>query len=347
MSWLTGVIALLSALVGLGCLCLVFFGLLMAVGALGRKLASGRKMPSNVRGIERDATGLLQYHQDTEYERVLSRKSPMVLQPEGAAPTVIVETRKPIAVLSFDGTIQAKGYREFAKLVDEIEINRNRLSEVVVRVTSPGGTVPEYGYLCAEMERIRNLDLPLTVCVDTVAASGGYLMSLPATRIVAAPFAAVGSIGVVAFVPNARKLLERIGIDPRVITAGKLKRTLTTFDNEGPDSEAHKEFQSQLESIHRQFTAKLKLHRPSAKIDEVTTGKHWSAQESVDLGLGLVDEISTSSAYLLKLNESSDLVVFSQAKPYRGLIHKLTAAVADQVESRLPGIVERVSRESC
>jgi signal peptide peptidase SppA len=346
MSWFFG---LLLTLLGCAALFLTCLLLLLLVGALLRKLAANKEKAGRAMGLS-DA-GLLSYHDDTKFERVAARKKHIVRAPGDApftqadAVKLITELKdkKPLAVLSFDGNIKASGYRRFANLVDEIEINKDRLGGVIVRVTSPGGTVPEYGHLCAEMERIRGAGLDLTVCVDTVAASGGYLMSIPATRIVAAPFAYVGSIGVVASVPNVRKLMEKVGVTPRTFTAGKYKRTLTTTDEETPDSEGTKHFQESLDSIHKLFSDKLAEYRPNAKLDEVTSGAHWTAQESVAKGLGLVDEIGTSNGYLLKANQDHDLIYFGHSRPaLQGLMQSLAGVVFDEAESRLPRIISKL-----
>ena len=174
--------------------------------------------------------------------------------------------------------------------------------------------VSQYGHVLSEMQRLRETTLPLTVCIDVVAASGGYLASLPATKIVAAPFAVVGSVGVVAFVPNIRELLSQFRIRPRTFIAGKYKRTVTLTDDASPEEVAR--FQGQLESIHRQFRNLVVEYRPQAKMEEVETGDHWTAKESIELNLGLVDELSTSADYLLRANRDRDIIEFSQKRGF-------------------------------
>jgi len=188
--------------------------------------------------------------------------------------------KKPYAVIHFQGDIRAKHHRAFAALVDEVVINKDRVRGVIVVVTSPGGMVAQYGHAFSQMERLRQSCSDVTVCIDVVAASGGYLMSLPAHKIIAAPFAFVGSVGVVAFVPNARKLLEKFEVQPRTFTAGNL--------------------------------AEVKKYRPDVAVDQIETGAHWSAQDSVEKDLGLIDEIGCSEDYLIKLNEKEDLVFFDK-----------------------------------
>ena len=271
-----------------------------------------RRKKSKIR-LDKDASGLWKYHPDTDFSRKEAFAPKLDLEGGEESPDKKSEEEaKPLAILSFRGDIKAKQHDSFAKLVDEVVINKESLSEVVVKVTSPGGMVSQYGHVLSEMERLRETGIPLTVCVDVVAASGGYLASLPATKIVSAPFAVVGSVGVVAFVPNFREFLNQYRIQPRTFTAGKYKRTVSMTDEASPEEVAR--FQGQLESIHRQFRDLVVRYRPQAKIEEIETGDHWTAKESVELGLGLVDELATSSDYLLRANRTRDLIELSQKK---------------------------------
>ncbi len=302
-------------------LLLAAFGVLLLVIRLWRNKRAQKR-------LREDRSGLWRYHDDTVHERK---------EPYGARLAkrkAKGETPKPIAVIHFNGDLRAKGHRDLAKLVDEVEVNREKLHSVVIVVSSPGGFVSTYGHAFSQLERIRRLEIDLTVCVDVVAASGGYLMSLPANRIIAAPFAIVGSVGVVAFVPNVRRLLQDWHVEPRTFTAGKYKRTVTLTDSATPEEVAR--FQGQLESMHRLFVDLLKKYRPSSKIEEIETGEHWTATESMQLNLGLVDQIATSQEYLLQLNADYPLVNLSSKKGFfeEGLI-RLSTSVADEVENRL------------
>lgn len=280
--------------------------------------------------LTEDDSGLWRYHEDVSFKR----KDPYGPILTGQKQAQKKELRQPVAVIHFNGDMRAKGHRDLAKLVDEIEINKDKLHGVVFVVSSPGGFVSTYGHAFSQLERIRRLEIDLTVCIDVVAASGGYLMSLPANRIVAAPFAMVGSVGVVAFVPNFRQLLRNWEIEPRTFTAGKYKRTVTLTDDATPEEIAR--FQSQLETVHRHFVELVKQYRPQAKLSEVETGEHWSAKESMELQLGLVDDLATSQEYLLRLNHDYPLITLSVKK---GLFDdgfmKFSGAVADEVEERL------------
>jgi serine protease SohB len=259
-----------------------------------------------------------------------------------ALPDALCATEKPVAVLKFEGDTMATGRKLFSRLVDEVVVNKDKWGGVVVVVGSPGGGVSVYGHMYSEMLRIKKAGLYLRVCVDNVAASGGYLMSLPADCIQAAPLATVGSIGVVAEFLNFHEFLTSLGITPLTMTAGERKRTLTPFG--AVDDQKKADFTAQLVAIHRQFKALVAQHRPSAKMDEVAEGDHWTAQETVEKGLGLVDEIGTSSEYLLKLNMDRNLVYITEkASPFQGGLLKLVTGSVDHVIARVAERCNRVS----
>jgi serine protease SohB len=292
--------------------------------------------------------GLLQMHAKTKFEKqeaistrlVKDRKKLLKLDNSGTNVAVVEEAKpvtasvsRPIVAVRFEGDLFASERKGFAQMVDEILVNQERISSVVVVVSSPGGSVSHYGQMFSEMERIRESGLNLTVCVDTTAASGGYLMSLPAHKIVAAPYAMVGSIGVVSEFVNGYEFLKERGIEPITMTAGKYKRSVTPLGQITEEGKQH--FQERLEAIHRLFIVSVKKYR-DVDADQVCNGDYWTAQESVDLGLGLVDELGTSQDYLFKLNQANDLVVISQKKGKldQGLL-RFSMQLLDAVMARL------------
>lgn len=230
--------------------------------------------------------------------------------------------RKPdagtVAVLTFDGDVMASGRFLFGDLVDEVIHNKEKFKEVVVRIQSPGGAAHTYGHVSDLMVRMRKAGVNLTACVDDVAASGGYLSAVPANKILAASFALMGSVGVVAETLNFHDLLNTLNIKSQVFTAGKWKRTVTTTGKDTPEGEA--KFQEQMVEIHEQFFGRVIEYRGDRMSDaakaEIREAGHWSAAKSVELGLGLVDGISTSSEYLMELNREMDLVFINKKKDY-------------------------------
>ncbi len=257
-------------------------------------------------------------------------------------PDLLCATDKPVAVVKFDGDTMATGRKAMSRLIDEVICNKAKFGGAIVVVGSPGGGVAEYGHCYAEMLRIRNAGITLTVCVDTYAASGGYLMSLPANKIVAAPFSMVGSIGVVSEFLNFHDFLTALGIKPMTLTAGERKRTLTPFGEVTPEKE--EAYKAQLAAIHTQFKAVVKRHRPNVDVDTVCNGDHWTAQEAMERNLGLVDEIGTSSEYLLRVNMTSNLVYLTEkANPFeKGLLRLITGGL----DHALARIAERCHRIS-
>lgn len=201
-------------------------------------------------------------------------------------------------VINFSGDVEASYLKRLVKKIDAILDVATEKDEVILNLRSPGGLVNAYGLASAQLARIRDKGIKLTVCVDEVAASGGYLMACVADKIIAAPFAYIGSIGVVASLPNFHRLLDKYDVDYEQITAGKYKRTVTMF-GENTD-EAREKFKQELEDIHNRFKQVVTNYRPQLqdKIDDVATGEHWLAKDA--LNLGLVDEIATSDSYIAK-----------------------------------------------
>ena len=168
--------------------------------------------------------------------------------------------------------------------------------EVLIRIESPGGSVNGYGLAASQLQRIRDQGIPLTACIDKVAASGGYLMACVANQLIAAPFAIIGSIGVVAQIPNVHRWLEKHDIDVELLTAGEYKRTLTVFGKN--TAKGREKFIQDLELIHHNFRQYLLANRPDLDIDLVATGEHWLASDAIHLKL--VDGLETSDAYIIK-----------------------------------------------
>jgi serine protease SohB len=203
--------------------------------------------------------------------------------------------KKPaLYVIDFIGDIKASQVDALRDELSAILTMATPKDEVVVRLESPGGSVNGYGLAAAQLQRIRDRNIPLTVCIDKVAASGGYLMACIANTIIAAPFAIIGSIGVVAQMPNFHRFLRKKDIDVELLTAGEFKRTLTLF-SENTDK-GRKKFQEDLERIHHMFKEYVLGHRQQLNLDEVATGEHWLAKEAKDLHL--IDVLQTSDDYL-------------------------------------------------
>ncbi|MEO1327703.1 MAG: protease SohB [Pseudomonadota bacterium] len=206
-------------------------------------------------------------------------------------------------VLDFKGDIRASAVNALREEVSAILAVASPDDDVVVRMENPGGTVPDHGLGAAQLARLRDANLTLTVVVDKVAASGGYLMACVADRIVAAPFAIIGSIGVIAQLPNFRRFLSDKGVDVEQITAGKHKRTVTMF-GENTDEDRAK-LKEDLEQIHALFKDVVARYRPELDLERVATGEYWHGTQALELGL--IDEIGTSDSLLIAACEQRDL----------------------------------------
>ncbi len=203
-------------------------------------------------------------------------------------------TRKKIYVIEFAGDIKASAVAALRREVSVILSVATSADEVVVKLESGGGMVHAYGLATAQLMRLRNHKIPLTVIIDKVAASGGYMMAAVANQIIAAPFAMIGSIGVILQLPNFNRLLKDKNIDFEQITAGNFKRTLTIFGEN--TEEGRTKMRAELEAIHQQFKQLVAHYRTGIDIDKVATGEHWSASEA--LSLKLVDGLATSDEFL-------------------------------------------------
>ena len=209
----------------------------------------------------------------------------------------VSEATKPtLYVLEFKGSMDAGEVSSLREEISAVLAVAAPGDEVLLRLESPGGVVHGYGLAASQLQRLRDAGLQLTAVVDKVAASGGYMMACVADRIVAAPFSIIGSIGVVAQIPNFNRLLKRNDIDVELHTAGQYKRTLTLF-GENTD-EGREKFQEDLNETHLLFKEFVQQMRPTLDLEKVATGEHWYGRQALDLGL--IDEIGTSDALIIK-----------------------------------------------
>lgn len=230
--------------------------------------------------------------------------------------------RKRIFVVDFHGDIKATEVASLREVITGVLMEAEDGDEVLVRLENAGGMVTEHGLAASQLARVREHKVALTVSVDKVAASGGYLMACVADRIIAAPFAVVGSIGVVAQLPNFHRLLEQSGVDFELHTAGEYKRTLTLF---GENTEAGREkLRQQLEDTHLLFKDFISEYRPRLDLPRVATGEYWHGRQALDLGL--VDEIKTSDDYLMDARGQADILLVSYEARKRP-VERLLASV--------------------
>ena len=241
------------------------------------------------------------------------------------------EHKPTLYVLNFKGDIQASATAALREEITAVlSVANPETDEVLLRLESPGGLVHGYGLAASQLARLKQAGIKLTAAVDKVAASGGYMMACVADKIVAAPFAIIGSVGVVAQVPNIHRLLKKHDVDVDVMTAGEFKRTVTIF---GENTEKGKQkFQQELEETHDLFKQFVAQNRPHLDVEKIATGEHWFGQPA--LALGLIDEIATSDDVILQaIKEKSVLEL--QFKQKKSLIQKLGKQVEESSENLL------------
>lgn len=225
-----------------------------------------------------------------------------------------------VFVIDFNPSLRAHEVEVLRREIDVISQSATNKDEVVVRIDSPGGTVNGYGHAASQLLRIHNAGIPLTICVDEVAASGGYMCAAVADKIIAAPFAYIGSIGVVAGMPNFVGLMNKLGVSYLELTAGNNKRTLTPFSEPTPEKKAIE--LERLQAIHDAFKNLIRQRRPNLDIDKVADGNYWLAVDAKELGL--VDVIQTSDEYLIQQSQANRRILkvsYKDEKP--GLFSKL------------------------
>ena len=247
------------------------------------------------------------------------------------------EEKPRVFVLDFEGDIKASATESLRHEITAMLTLATPADEVVLRLESGGGMVHSYGLASSQLARIRQAGIPLTICIDKVAASGGYMMACIGQKIISSPFAILGSIGVVAQLPNVNRLLKKHDIDYEVLTAGEYKRTLTVF---GENTEKGREkFQQDLDITHQLFKNFVAQYRPQLEIDQIATGEVWLGVAAVDKLL--VDELKTSDEYLSERAKQAQLfhLHYVQRKSLQervGLAASHSAErVADSLWSRL------------
>ncbi|AHF67393.1 MULTISPECIES: protease SohB [Pseudomonas] len=250
------------------------------------------------------------------------------------------EVKPRVYVLDFDGDIKASATESMRHEITALLTMATEKDEVVLRLESGGGMVHSYGLASSQLARIRQAGIPLTICIDKVAASGGYMMACIGNKIISAPFAILGSIGVVAQLPNVNRLLKKHDIDFEVLTAGEYKRTLTVF---GENTEKGREkFQQDLDITHDLFKGFVASYRPQLSIDEVATGEVWLGMAAIEKQL--VDELQTSDQYLADRAKEAEVFHLNYAQR-KSLQERVGLAAESSVDRLVTGWWSRLTRQ--
>ncbi|WP_369156221.1 protease SohB [Klebsiella quasipneumoniae] len=233
-------------------------------------------------------------------------------------------------VLDFKGSMDAHEVTSLREEITAVLAAAKARDQVVIRLESPGGVVHGYGLAASQLQRLRDKQIPLTVAVDKVAASGGYMMACVANKIVSAPFAILGSIGVVAQIPNLHRFLKNKDIDIELHTAGQYKRTLTMLGEN--TEEGRRKFREDLNETHYLFKDFVQRMRPGLDIEQVATGEHWYGVQALEKGL--VDAVETSDELLLGLMESHE-VIGVRYQQRKKMLDRFTGSAAESADRLL------------
>ncbi|EOB9644657.1 protease SohB [Escherichia coli] len=274
------------------------------------------------------AAALMDSHQQKQWHKAQKKKHKQ--EAKAKLGEVATDSKPRVWVLDFKGSMDAHEVNSLREEITAVLAAFKPQDQVVLRLESPGGMVHGYGLAASQLQRLRDKNIPLTVTVDKVAASGGYMMACVADKIVSAPFAIVGSIGVVAQMPNFNRFLKSKDIDIELHTAGQYKRTLTLLGEN--TEEGREKFREELNETYQLFKDFVKRMRPSLDIEQVATGEHWYGQQAVEKGL--VDEINTSDEVILSLMEGREVVNVRYMQRKR-LIDRFTGSAAESADRLL------------
>lgn len=268
------------------------------------------------------------WHKAQKKKRKQQTKQAKMLAKQQTEPAA--EQRNTVYVLDFKGSMSAQEVSSLREEITALLAVVKTGDQVLLRLESPGGVVHGYGLAASQLQRLRERNIPLTVAVDKVAASGGYMMACVANEIVAAPFAILGSIGVVAQIPNFHRLLKNKDIDIELHTAGQYKRTLTMLGEN--TQEGREKFRADLDQVHDLFKDFVKNHRPDLDINLVATGEYWYGTQAQQRKL--VDRISTSDDLILDFMQQYDVVSIKYIRGKK-LLEKLTGSATENLDQLL------------
>jgi len=302
---------------------LILFAGLLALASKNKQRDKGKLIVKKLNEKYEEMEDVLSQHvlDKADYKKMLKTR-----KQEQKAATKQSSSRKRLFVLTFNGDIRASATKFLREEITGLLTLAKPEDEIVLRLESAGGLVHAYGLAASELQRIRHANIPLIVIIDKVAASGGYLMAAVANRILAAPFAILGSIGVLAQLPNFHRLLKKNNIEFEQITAGQYKRTLTLFGQN--TDEGREKFQEEVNEVHQLFKSFVSQNRPALAIEKVATGEHWYGARALELSL--IDGIMTSDDYLLSASKTADIYEVSY-QPKKTLLDKLAHSAAAKI----------------
>ncbi len=281
------------------------------------------EMKDSIRSAVLDKDALKSVHKEEKKKHKAEQKELKAAQKKAESDHKSAD-KKRTYVLNFKGNIAADAVACLREEISAVLSMATSDDEVLLRLESPGGMVHAYGLASSQLVRLKNARIPLTICVDKVAASGGYMMACLADKLVAAPFSIIGSIGVLVQLPNFHRVLKKYDVDYEIISAGEYKRTLTTFGE--ITQKGRDKVQEDVETIHDLFKSWVKDHRPSVEIDKISTGETWVGTQAKERYM--VDEIKTSDECILNACEGGD--VYEVEYEFRKTIQDRLGRVLEQ-----------------
>lgn len=285
---------------------------LIIIMAFAMKNKSGQKISvKNLNDRFKDYKKLLQ-------EEWLDKKDKKKLVKEEKKPTDYSKKSRSY-VLQFKGDIKASGVDNLKECINAVLTVATKDDEVILDLESPGGMVHGYGLVASQIQRLKDAGIQVTICVDKIAASGGYMIACLADKIIAAPFSIIGSVGVVASVPNFNKLIKKNDVDYYQMTAGRYKRTMSLFGE--ITEEAKQKFKEELEETHVLFKNHIKKFRPKVDVEAIATGEHWYGTRAQELAM--IDELGTLDSYVFQ-QTSQRLVLEVSHVPKKTVAQKLS-----------------------
>ncbi len=337
---------------------IVVLSALISAGSRGKRASgSGRGAISIVRlndeldemrdSVRKSVLDKAQFKQEQKLEKKRhkqeekERKKQLKTQLKSTDEESEEDYRKRVYVIDFDGDIEASEVESLREEITAILSLATPKDEVLLRLESPGGMVHAYGLASSQLLRIRDKGIPLTICVDKVAASGGYMMACLASNLIAAPFAILGSIGVLVQLPNFHRLLRKHDVDYETISAGEFKTTLTTFGE--ITNKGRKKVKEDVEEMHVLFKNWVKQHRPAVEIDSIATGETWVGIQALERNM--VDAVMTSDECIVLACDEADVFEVSY-EIRRSIGDKLGAAIHSTVDRTVMSLWKRVRESS-
>jgi protease-4 len=245
-----------------------------------------------------------------------------------------VPLRDRVALVRVEGPIlQSKS------VVEEIKgyVKDKSVKAIILRVDSPGGGVVASQEISEEVKKAAAAK-KVVVSMGAVAASGGYYISAPATRIVANPGTITGSIGVIMEVPNMKGLLDKLGIKSEVIKSGRHKDIASVFRGIGPEERVI--LQGVMDDVHAQFMEAVAEGRkmPLEEVKKIADGRVFSGRQAKDAGLvdeiGDLDAAVKTAANMVGIKDEPEIVT----KKERSLLLELLGGAREQTLRLLPQV---------